>query len=67
MDLAFDWLDPQDIFRGLAEAVAPFEGLSYETIGALGVDVAPAEPVGPAARAGQPAARAKPEAGGAAP
>ena len=67
MDRPFKWREPQDIFRGLAETMAPFEGLSYETIGALGVDVAPAEPVGPAARAGQPAARAKPEAGGAAP
>ena len=67
MDRPFKWREPQDIFRGLAETVAPFDGLSYETIGALGIDVAPAAPVGPATRAGQPAARAKPEAGGAAP
>ncbi len=51
MDRPFDWREPRDIFRGLAETVTPFQGLSYETIGALGVDVA----------------TAKPEAGGAAP
>jgi len=43
MDRPFKWRQPQDIFRGLAETVAPFEGLSYETIGALGVDLATAK------------------------
>jgi NADH-quinone oxidoreductase subunit G len=43
LGLALDWREPQEIFQGLAEAVAPFEGLSYETIGAQGADVATAE------------------------
>ena len=33
-----DWNRPEEIFRGLAGAVAPFEGLSYEKVGARGVD-----------------------------
>ncbi len=43
LGLALDWREPQEIFQGLAEAVEPFEGLSYETIGAQGADVATAE------------------------
>ena len=42
MDRPFDWKRPQQIFQGLAETVAPFEELSYETIGTQGVDVATA-------------------------
>ena len=42
----FDWQGPREIFQGLAKAVAPFEGLSYETIGAQGVDVATASAAG---------------------
>jgi predicted molibdopterin-dependent oxidoreductase YjgC len=39
-----DWQGPREIFRALAEAVAPFEGLSYETIGAQGARVALPKP-----------------------
>ncbi len=45
LDLPLNWREPQEIFQGLAGALAPFEGLSYETIGAQGVDVATARPV----------------------
>jgi NADH-quinone oxidoreductase subunit G len=34
------WQHPQDIFRGLAEAVAPFAGLSYDAIGSQGAPLA---------------------------
>jgi NADH-quinone oxidoreductase subunit G len=44
LGLKFDWREPQEIFLGLAEAEAPFAGLSYETIGAQGVDVATVKP-----------------------
>ena len=44
LGLTFDWREPQEIFLGLAEAEAPFAGLSYETIGAQGVDVATVKP-----------------------
>jgi predicted molibdopterin-dependent oxidoreductase YjgC len=37
-----DWRGPEQIFQGLAKALAPFEGLSYATIGSQGVDVAAA-------------------------
>ena len=43
LGLQLDWREPQEIFQGLAGAVAPFSGLSYETIGAQGADVATAE------------------------
>ena len=39
LDLHFDWRGPEEIFQGLAMALAPFEGLSYETIGSQGVEV----------------------------
>ena len=45
LDLPLDWRGPEQIFRALAKALAPFEGLSYETIGAQGVDVSTAERV----------------------
>ncbi len=44
LGLPFDWREPQEIFGGLAEADPPFAGLSYETIGDQGVEVAPIEP-----------------------
>ena len=49
LGLPFDWRGPEEIFQGLAGALTPFQGLSYETIGAQGVDVAPAEPAPEAA------------------
>ena len=42
LGLTLNWRGPEEIFQGLAETVAPFEGLSYETIGAQGVDLATA-------------------------
>ena len=42
LGLQFDWRGPEGIFQGLAETVTPFEGLSYETIGTQGSDVATA-------------------------
>ncbi len=44
LGLKFDWKEPREIFRGLAEAEPPFAGLSYETIGDQGIEVAPIEP-----------------------
>ena len=44
LGLPFDWRGPQEIFEGLSTALAPFEGLSYETIGGQGVDVATVRP-----------------------
>ena len=38
-----DWQGPEEIFQGLARAVEPFEGLSYETIGTQGAQV-PGQP-----------------------
>ncbi len=35
-----DWKEPHEIFKGLAEAEAPFAGMSYETIGDQGAEVA---------------------------
>ena len=35
------WRNPSEIFLGLAQAVAPFAGWSYETIGSQGVETAP--------------------------
>ncbi len=40
LGLPLDWRGPQQIFMALAKAVAPFEGLSYQAIGAQGVNVA---------------------------
>ena len=40
LGLPFAWSGPEQIFRGLASAVAPFAGLTYETIGAQGAGVA---------------------------
>ena len=42
LGLTLNWRGPEEIFQGLAETVAPFEELSYETIGAQGVDLATA-------------------------
>jgi NADH-quinone oxidoreductase subunit G len=39
-----DWHQPPEIFQALARAVSPFEGLSYETIGAQGAPVAMPKP-----------------------
>ena len=44
LGLPLDWREPPEIFLGLAEADPPFAGLSYETIGDQGVEVAPIEP-----------------------
>jgi len=44
LGLQFNWHGPEGIFQGLAETVRPFEGLSFETIGAQGVDVATVKP-----------------------
>ena len=40
-----DWIRPEEIFGAAAEAVASFEGLSYESIGAHGAPLAKARPV----------------------
>jgi predicted molibdopterin-dependent oxidoreductase YjgC len=45
LERPFDWKRPEEIFRGLAETVALFEGLSYESIGSQGVDVVTANPM----------------------
>jgi NADH-quinone oxidoreductase subunit G len=42
LGLPLDWQGPEEIFLGLAQALATFEGLSYETIGAQGAGVAAA-------------------------
>ena len=39
------WRNPREIFLGLAQALAPFAGLSYETIGSQGAPLALSEPV----------------------
>ena len=44
LGLTFDWREPREIFLGLAAAEAAFADLSYETIGAQGVDVATVDP-----------------------
>ena len=44
LGLPLDWRGPEEIFHALTKALAPFEGLSYETIGKQGVDVATAKP-----------------------
>jgi NADH-quinone oxidoreductase subunit G len=43
LGLVLDWQGPEEIFLGLARALAPFEGLSSETIGAQGAGVAAAK------------------------
>ena len=49
------WRNPQEIFLGLAMALAPFAGLSYETIGSQGVQLdLPASALLSAGPAGQP-------------
>ncbi len=40
LGLPLDWREPMDIFLGLAEAVAPFAGLTYQTIGDQGALIA---------------------------
>ena len=49
LGLSFDWRAPEEIFQGLAGALVPLRGLSYETIGAQGVDMARVEPAAGAA------------------
>ncbi len=44
LGLPLDGRRPAEIFQGLAKAWAPFEGLSYEAIGAHGVALATANP-----------------------
>jgi NADH-quinone oxidoreductase subunit G len=44
LERPFDWNRPEEIFQGLAETVALFEGLSYQSIGSQGVDVVTANP-----------------------
>jgi NADH-quinone oxidoreductase subunit G len=39
MGIALDWRGPEQIFRELARAGSPFEGLTYETLGTQGVEV----------------------------
>ncbi len=39
-----DWRNPKEVFLGLAEAEAPFAGLSYETIGDQGAQIAHLSP-----------------------
>ncbi len=44
LGLSFDWRGPEEIFRGMARELAPFQGLSYEAIGGQGVDLGKAGP-----------------------
>jgi NADH-quinone oxidoreductase subunit G len=41
LGLPLDWRGPEQIFLALATALAPFHGLSYESIGSQGVSAAP--------------------------
>ena len=43
LGLSLDWRGPEDIFRGLAKALASFERLSYEKIGAQGAELSTAK------------------------
>ena len=43
LGVQIDWREPQEIFAGLAAAVAPFAGSSYETIGQHGIGLVSAE------------------------
>ena len=38
-----DWRGPEDIFQSLAKELLPFQGLTYERIGARGVELATAD------------------------
>jgi len=38
-----DWRAPEDIFQSLAKELLPFQGLTYERIGARGVELATAD------------------------
>jgi NADH-quinone oxidoreductase subunit G len=49
LGLTLDWRGPEEIFQGLSQALAPFQGLSYETIGGQGAEVARAGPTAGAA------------------
>ena len=44
LGVSIDWREPREIFLGLAEAEAPFAGLSYETVGDQGAELASTEP-----------------------
>jgi predicted molibdopterin-dependent oxidoreductase YjgC len=45
LGLPLNWREPKEIFMGLAEAEAPFAGLSYEMIGDQGAQIASPSPV----------------------
>ena len=45
LGLSLEWLDPQQIFLGLAQTEAPFAGLSYEAVGDQGAQITPASSV----------------------
>ena len=49
LGLQFDWQQPEEIFQALATAEARFVGLSYETLGDRGVEVALTRPAAGAA------------------
>ena len=44
LGLGLDWRGPEEIFEELARVLPPFKGLSYETMGARGADIAAAKP-----------------------
>jgi NADH-quinone oxidoreductase subunit G len=44
LDHPFGWRNPQEIFLGLAEALPPFAGSNYQTIGSQGATLALAPP-----------------------
>ncbi len=46
LGVGLEWKDPQEIFAGLAAAVEPFAGMSYESLGEGGVLVVTAETTG---------------------
>ena len=45
LGLPLEWLDPKQIFLGLAQTEAPFAGLSYEAVGDQGAQITPASSV----------------------
>ncbi len=45
LGLPLEWLDPQQIFLGLAQTEAPFAGLSYEAVGDQGAQITPTSSV----------------------
>ncbi len=55
LGLKLDWRGPEHIFRALADAVPPFSGLSYETIGDQGAELATGHPAIGQPATGQPA------------